>query len=122
MLNSPRIADTSTADTEAPTAPTETNAVERATMLCDLGRFGDAVPAVGLAIAQDPRNPGAWCLMARAQLGNDRASAALKAAQAAGSLAPDHEWPHRLASSALSQLGRDAGVTDLMALHRLKIG
>jgi len=119
MLNTPRIADTTGADIEAPPSPTngagfegspapaEAAGLERAQTLCDLRRFGDAVPVAGKAIAADPRNAGAWCLMARAQLGNDCANAALKAARAATSLAPDDDLPHRLESIALSRQGRD---------------
>jgi tetratricopeptide (TPR) repeat protein len=78
----------------------------RVESLCDLGRYGDAVELVGSAISGDPRNPAAWCLMARAQLGRGNTAAALKAAQAARSLSPDHSWPYRLQSEALAGLDR----------------
>ena len=123
MLNSPRIADNTEADPGAPAtnepageheetletapAPSPASGLERVETLCDLGRFGDAVPVAGQLIADDPRNVAAWCLMARAQLGNDRATAALSAAHAARSLDPGNDLPHRLASLALSQLGRE---------------
>jgi tetratricopeptide (TPR) repeat protein len=90
-------------------ALTETDAqgtLGRVESLCDLGRYGDAVELVGEVISEDPRQPAAWCLMARAQLGRGNAAAALKAAQAAQSLSPDHSWPYRLESTALAELGR----------------
>jgi tetratricopeptide (TPR) repeat protein len=77
----------------------------RATTLCQLMRFADAVAAVSVTLAESPRDSDAWCLMAEAQLGNDRPAAALQAARAAASLAPDQEYPERLASLALSCLG-----------------
>jgi tetratricopeptide (TPR) repeat protein len=80
---------------------------ERAAMLCQLQRFTDATGAVSAAITEEPRNADAWCLMAEAQLGNERPAAALQAAHAAASLAPERERPRRLASVCLNRLGRD---------------
>jgi tetratricopeptide (TPR) repeat protein len=79
----------------------------RAKTLCQLQRFADAVPAVAAAITAEPRDPEAWCLMAEAQLGNDRPAAALQAAHAAASLAPTRERPRRLASLSLGRMGRE---------------
>ncbi len=81
--------------------------LRQAETLCDLGRFADAVPVVAETIGRTPRDAAAWCLMARAQLGCERASAALQAAEAAISLEPGNATPHRLASLALGQLGRN---------------
>ncbi|MEA2213127.1 MAG: hypothetical protein QOF83_3075 [Solirubrobacteraceae bacterium] len=85
----------------------------RATTLCELRRFADAVPAVAALISAEPRNADAWCLMAEAQLGNDRPAAALQAAQAAASLAPARERPRRLASLSLGRLGREEEAIEL---------
>jgi len=85
----------------------ELASLQRAQNLCELCRFPDAASELSEIIAGDPRNAHAWCLMARAQLGQDRPRAALQAARAAGSLASDQEWPRRLESMALIHLGRD---------------
>lgn len=90
-----------------PADPTPPTPLRRAQTLCELGRFSDAVPAVGSVIAQEPRDGEAWCLMARAQLGNERPAAALEAARAATGLLDGRAEPLRLASLALGQLGRD---------------
>jgi tetratricopeptide (TPR) repeat protein len=81
--------------------------LRRAETLCDLGRFADAVPVIAQEIGKTPRDAAAWCLMARAQLGSERAAAALQAAEAAVSLEPANATPHRLASLALGALGRN---------------
>jgi tetratricopeptide (TPR) repeat protein len=86
--------------------------LERAQHLCELCRFPDAATLLGQIIAIDPRHAQAWCLMARAQLGQDRPRAALQAARAAASLACDQEWPRRLESMALVHLGRDEEAAD----------
>jgi tetratricopeptide (TPR) repeat protein len=86
--------------------------LERAQHLCELCRFPDAATLLSQIIAIDPRHAQAWCLMARAQLGQDRPRAALQAARAAASLACDQEWPRRLESMALVHLGRDEEAAD----------
>jgi tetratricopeptide (TPR) repeat protein len=50
--------------------------------------------------------------MAEAQLGNERPSAALQAANAAAELAPGRELPRRLASICLGRLGRPDEAAD----------
>jgi tetratricopeptide (TPR) repeat protein len=80
--------------------------VRRAQTLCDLCRYGDAVTMLSAAIAREPRNSQAWCLMARVQLGQGHQRAALQAARAAGSLAPLDGTPLSLASLALGRLGQ----------------
>jgi tetratricopeptide (TPR) repeat protein len=67
---------------------------------------------VGSVIAQEPRHGEAWCLMARAQLGNERPAAALEAARAAARLMNGRAEPLRLASLALGELGRDEEATE----------
>jgi Flp pilus assembly protein TadD len=80
--------------------------IERARALCELARFDDAVPLLRRAVAAEPQNAGAWCLLARAELGRHHDEDAFQAAGTALSLAPDDEWPHRLTSVALGRLGR----------------
>jgi tetratricopeptide (TPR) repeat protein len=86
--------------------------LERAQHLCGLYRFPDAATVLSQILAMQPRHAHAWCLMARAQLGQDRPRAALQAARAAASLADDQEWPRRLESMALVHLGRDEEAAD----------
>ena len=80
----------------------------RAETLCDLGRWSDAARAAQEAVIAAPRDPLAWCVSARAQIGLGRARAALQAAQTASALDPRAEEPHHLASLALEQLGLEA--------------
>jgi Flp pilus assembly protein TadD len=82
-------------------------ALQRATVLCDLGRYDQAIVLLRAVLARDPQNVTGLCLLARAHLGQGSASDALRVATDAISLAPEHEWPHRIASLALSSLGRD---------------
>ena len=80
--------------------------LERARTLCELCRFGEAAAAVSAIISGEPRNWQAWCLMARAQIGQEQRAAGLQAALAAASLAPDQALPRRLESLALNELAR----------------
>lgn len=80
--------------------------IERARALCELARFDDAAPLLRRAVAAEPQNADAWCLLAQAELGRRHDEDALQAAGTALSLAPDDEWPHRLTSIALERLGR----------------
>jgi tetratricopeptide (TPR) repeat protein len=89
-----------------PDADETTIALRRASALCAMRRYPDAVRAAGAILSGDPRNADAWCLMAVAQLGQERYEAALQAARAASSATPHAEWPQRLASAALTRLGR----------------
>jgi tetratricopeptide (TPR) repeat protein len=114
MLNSPTFPDSTaphldllSTQSGASSSDADARPLARAEMMCELGRFADAVTVASQALTADPRNADAWCVMARAQLGSDRANAALKAAEAAGSLAPDSDTAHRLSSEALSRLGRE---------------
>lgn len=101
-------------DTSAELAPfvfeprPEATPQQRAETLCDLARWSDAASAAQEAVAAAPRDPAAWCVSARAQLGLGRAQSALQAARTAGSLDPRAEEPHHLTSLALEQLGREA--------------
>ena len=80
------------------------------TSLCDLGRFDEAAEAAGRLVGADPADGHAWALLARANLGRRRYDTALDAARRAQALAPDEAWPHRLASIALSRLGKPEAV------------
>jgi tetratricopeptide (TPR) repeat protein len=79
--------------------------------LCDLGRFDEAVNRLGVLLAHDSDNLRAVMLLSQALIGRGDASAALEQAERAVTLAPDDEWPHRLASIASRALGhRDDAV------------
>ena len=89
-------------------APDCAAALQFAQGLCELGRFGEATGVARRVIAIEPHNAFAWCVMAQGQLGQGQDNAALLAAQAAISQTSDAEWALRLASAALSRLGRSA--------------
>jgi tetratricopeptide (TPR) repeat protein len=78
---------------------------QRADALCDLGRFPDAVRVLSEALASDPQNLQAWCVLSRAQLGQKRHREALEAGRRASAIDPEYEWPHRLMSLAWSGTG-----------------
>jgi tetratricopeptide (TPR) repeat protein len=80
----------------------------RAEALIELRRFDEAVAVLTRAIGIDHNGPRGWCLLAQAQLGLGDHGAALQSTGQAAALAPDLEWTHRLASLALSRLGRHA--------------
>src|ERR1022692_1434686 len=82
-------------------------ALERATLLCDLRRFNEAVEQLRPALAVDPQNETGLCLMAQALLGQGFHEAALGMAQRAIAVNPDQEWPYRIAAFALDSLGRN---------------
>lgn len=115
MLNSWGLAEEDRANPDVFIDPCELDGPEpppptplgRAQTFYELGRFSEAVPAVAAIITAEPRNVDAWCLMAQAQLGNERPAAALEAARAAAALDLAQEHPLRLLSVALSDLGRD---------------
>jgi Flp pilus assembly protein TadD len=83
-----------------------TVALQRAGALCELGRFTEAAGLLRQTIASHPEHSQAWSLLAAAELGAGNDDAAVGAAQTAISLAPEAEWPQRLASAALRRLGR----------------
>ncbi len=89
-------------------APDCAAALQFAQGLCELGRFGEAAGVARRVIAIEPHNAFAWCVMAQGQLGQGQDNAALLAAQAAISQTSDAEWALRLASAALSRLGRSS--------------
>jgi tetratricopeptide (TPR) repeat protein len=81
-------------------------AIARAEDLCGLHRYAEAVSVLSTALASRPDDAHTWCVLARAKLGTEDFQGALEAAGRAVSLQPDEEWPHRLASIALSRLGQ----------------
>jgi tetratricopeptide (TPR) repeat protein len=95
--------------------------IERARVLCELRRFGEAVTLASEAIAADPRDANAWCVMAEAQLGQDQPRAALQAALAAAAQAPGEPQSQRLASIALAKLDRPEEAL-LAAQRAVKLG
>lgn len=81
-------------------------AVTRAETLCSLRRYGEAITVLNTAIAGEPDDAHIWCVLARAKLGAEDFQGALDAANRAVSLQPEEEWPHRLASIALTRLNQ----------------
>ncbi|HEY1777066.1 MAG TPA: hypothetical protein VGG41_12980 [Solirubrobacteraceae bacterium] len=79
--------------------------LQRASALCDLGRYPEAASLLAAIVATNPESFSAWCLRSRAALGLRDHATALHAAKTAIALAPDAHWPHRLASIALASLG-----------------
>ena len=77
----------------------------RAKTMLDLRRYDEAARLLAIAVAADPDNSHAWCLLAAAQLGQGENRAAAQAADHAVALAPSNNWPHRLASMARVRLG-----------------
>lgn len=86
-------------------------ALERASALCDLGRWDDAARRLRTILATDPHNEYGLCLLAQAQYMQADTQAAydeaLRTSLTAISVNPENEWSHRLASVALLQLGRE---------------
>jgi tetratricopeptide (TPR) repeat protein len=81
-------------------------ALERASVLCSLGRFDDAAGRLRTILATDPHNEDGLCLMAQALFGLGAYDQSLRTSLIAISENPENEWPHRVASLALSALGR----------------
>jgi tetratricopeptide (TPR) repeat protein len=73
-------------------------------LLIGARRYDDALVAAQRALADDPSDPEAWCLVAAALYHLDRFGDALAAAEQAVALDPTHEWPHRLRSLSLLAL------------------
>ena len=82
-------------------------ALERASALCGLGRWDEAAGQLRTILATDPHNEHGLCLLAQAQLGQTAYDESLRTSQTAISENPENEWSHRIASLALSGLGRD---------------
>jgi Flp pilus assembly protein TadD len=83
--------------------------LSRIDALIDLGRYDDAVTSLRRLLATDGDavgNADVWCRLSLACLRLERNPEALEAAGRAAALAPDNDWPHRLASHALESMGR----------------
>ncbi|GGM72802.1 hypothetical protein GCM10012275_49310 [Longimycelium tulufanense] len=80
----------------------------RAAELTAAGRQAEAVRLLRPLVRAHPDNPTAWCHLAAALLDGERHEPALSAARRAAVLDADRDWPHRLASIALVELGRPA--------------
>jgi tetratricopeptide (TPR) repeat protein len=78
--------------------------LQRATALCDIERFTEAVTLLTRLLASEIDGYGTRCTLARAQIGLGEYRAAVNSAAAAAALEPEREWPHRLMSIAYSRL------------------
>jgi tetratricopeptide (TPR) repeat protein len=88
-------------------APRNTDAaLRRAAVLCDLGRWDDAIGRVRAVLAIEPHNEEGLHLMARAYYGKDDDGEALRWSLAAIAENPESEWAHRIAALASQGLGR----------------
>ncbi len=79
---------------------------ERGSALIDLGRPADALVDLRSAIAHDPGDSHAHCLIALAHVRLDQPREALEAARAGAALDPEDAWPQRLMAIALGKLGK----------------
>jgi tetratricopeptide (TPR) repeat protein len=95
--------------------------LNRASVLIELGRHGDAARLLSALLAADPDSCRGWCLLSRAHLGNGEPAEAVTAASRASALDPANDWPHRLASTALIGLERD-GDAVMAALEARRLG
>ncbi len=88
------------------TAPTDITAeLRRAESLIGVGRFDDAITALGRVVVVAPENAKAWCLMAQCFGALDRHQEMRQAADRAIAVAPQSEWAWRLRSTSLRGLG-----------------
>jgi Flp pilus assembly protein TadD len=82
--------------------------VDRAAVLCELGRADDAVVLLQTTLATYPESPTVWAQLSVAYLHRDHPEAALHAASRASVFAPQAGWALRLVSAAHLQLGNPA--------------
>ncbi|MFB9904999.1 tetratricopeptide repeat protein [Allokutzneria oryzae] len=85
-----------------------TLALTESAALCQSGKAAKAIRLLRPVVAANPADVDAWCALAAAYLSDDQPKKALEAAQRAAVLGSAKEGPHRLASCALTQLGRSA--------------
>jgi tetratricopeptide (TPR) repeat protein len=78
----------------------------QASVLLDLKRYDEAASLLARAVAAEPEDSRAWCLLAAAHLGAGRHEEAAAAASRAITLAPSDDGPYRLASIAQRHLGQ----------------
>lgn len=77
----------------------------RGQMLVDAGRYAEAKQVLRDALAADPTDERALCLMSLANLRTGQVVDARRCAEAAIGIRPTDEWPHRLLSIALLKQG-----------------
>jgi tetratricopeptide (TPR) repeat protein len=82
-----------------------TDTVPKARALLDVGRADEAAALLSTALAADPGQWRAWCLLGAAHLKRRRYDEALKCGRGAIELEPSQEWPHRITSIAERHLG-----------------
>jgi tetratricopeptide (TPR) repeat protein len=80
--------------------------LSRASVMIDLGRYGEAASLLSSALAASPGSSRGWCLLSRAHLGSGNAPAAAAAAARASALDPADDWPYRLVSTSLLSMGQ----------------
>jgi Flp pilus assembly protein TadD len=80
-------------------------AVAKAQALLEVNRADDAAAALAQALANDPRDWHAWCVLAVAHLHRHRYREAVECTKRAIELRPGAEWPHRIASIAELEVG-----------------
>lgn len=102
------------------TDPTDPEAaIRRAEVLTDLDRGEDALRLLTSALRATPDDARLWRQIAYTELALSHPEQALEAAHRSLRLEPDHEWAHRLASNALSELGRHP---EAIAAARVAVG
>lgn len=87
-------------------SPPEADARERGAQLLDLGRPDEALIHLAQALATDPEDARALCLMGLAKLEAGDPAGAAEAARRAVTAAPEEEWPHRVLALAALQRGK----------------
>jgi len=97
------------------TPPPAADALARVEMLVALGRHDDALALLGPLLHDEPANCYAWCLQAQAQLQLDQPGLARPSAEAAVRADPTAEWPVRLLSIAVRELGDTSRAVELAA-------
>ena len=74
--------------------------------MIEIERYREAIPLLGKALAEDPQDIYAACLLAQCHYELGEHKKALEYAEKAIQIEPDYEWGHRLRSFALGSLGR----------------
>lgn len=93
----------------------EVDALARIEMLISLGRHEEALAQLAPVVHHNPGDCYALCLCAQAQLQLERPRLAKEAAEAATRADPTAEWPVRLLSIALRELGEQARAIEMAA-------
>jgi tetratricopeptide (TPR) repeat protein len=89
--------------------------LERATAAQRMGRPEAGIPFALRAVALEPGDVTALCMLAWLQYESGRYGESLKTANDAIAADPEYEWPHRLQGNALFALGRWEAAADAMA-------